>query len=62
MQMAGINGSACGLHPRAKQVLLPWLSLQACWLAHVYLGCCYRCEVGSSFHKLPAAACWLFAS
>lgn len=53
---------SCGLHPRAKQVVLSWLSLQASWLAHVYLGCCYLCEVGSLFHMLPAVGCWLFAS
>lgn len=33
-----------------------------CCLAHIYLGCCYHCKVGSSFHQLPAVGYWLFAS
>lgn len=59
---AASMAQSCGLQPRAKQVVLSWLSLQASWLARVYLGCCYLCEVGSLFHKLPAGGCWLFAS
>lgn len=50
---ASVAGS-CGLHRGAKQVVLSWLCLRASWLAQVYLSCCYLCEVGSLFHKLPA--------